>query len=85
MLNNTEREEWDTLYLPLKWEISSIKKSSNAMAWGYRKVKVKVKLSKAILNKHPFFKIWKEIVPYLLQWNPSYASQFNQPALYNIT
>ncbi len=30
---------------------------------------------RAILEKHPFVKVWEEVIPYLLKLNTSYKSQ----------
>jgi len=60
---------------------------SNFMRWAkprtmlarYKQTPVEV-TDTGILAKHPFVKMWSEIIPYLLEFNSSY-SQFSQPAL----
>ncbi len=39
----------------------------------YRQTSVE-ETDKAILEKHPFVKLWEEIIPYLLSYNTSYTS-----------
>lgn len=61
---------------------------SNFMRWAkprtilarYKQTPVEV-TDKAILQKHPFVKLWEEVMPYLLDFNSSYQNQLGQHAL----
>lgn len=62
---------------------------SNFMRWAkprtmlarYKQTPVE-QTDRAILEKHPFVKMWEEVAPYLLSYNSTYESQ---PALYDNT
>ena len=50
----------------------------------YKQTPVEV-TDKAILEKHPYVKMWEKVKPYLLTFHTDYANQSSQPALYDNT